>query len=115
MRLLVLLVGVRAILSGVIFLVIKFIRGEFEDEGGAGRAFECGFEPLGESRVGLSMRFFILVRLFLIFDVEVVLILPLVLNEVAAGWFYFGFVVIFIILVGGLGYEWEEGRLRWVR
>lgn len=82
---------------------------------GGGRAFECGFEPLGESRVGLSMRFFILVRLFLIFDVEVVLLLPLVLNEGFTGWFYLGFLVIFIVLLGGLGYEWFEGSLRWVR
>lgn len=108
-------VGLRVALGGIIFFLIKFIRAEMDEEMGAVSAFECGFEPLGESRVGLSIRFFILIRLFLIFDVEVVLILPFVLNERVAGWFLLGFRVVFVILVGGLGYEWEEGRLRWVR
>lgn len=48
----------------------------------------------------------------MIFDVEVVVLLPLVVNDGFSCWFYGGFVVIFLVLLGGLVYEWFEGRLR---
>ena len=38
--------------------------------------FECGFERFSSCRVPFSIRFFIIAIVFLVFDVEVVLILP---------------------------------------
>lgn len=40
--------------------------------------FECGFEALTSTRVPFSIKYFLIILLFLVFDVEVVLILPLV-------------------------------------
>ena len=39
--------------------------------------YECGFDPVSPTRVRFSLRFYVLIVLFVIFDVEVVLIVPL--------------------------------------
>ena len=41
-------------------------------------AFECGLEPLGDSRMKFEILFFIIALLYLIFDLEIVLLFPLV-------------------------------------
>ena len=75
-------------------------------------AFECGFDVVSDSRVPFSLRFFLLTVVFLIFDVEIVLLLPIpfvverVEGSVVAG-------VFFGVLILGLVYEWYDGSLDW--
>nr|UYO78013.1 NADH dehydrogenase subunit 3 [Levantina rechingeri] len=78
--------------------------------------FECGFEPLTAIRQPFSIRFFILVVLFLVFDVESVLLFPCLSNitshtPYASGLSLYLFA---IILFGGLLYEWYNSMLEWV-
>lgn len=78
--------------------------------------FECGFDPLAGARLPFSMRFFLLAVLFLIFDVEIVLLMPLPLVFRLRGWervILMGYIFIFVLLVG-LFHEWREGSLNWV-
>ena len=79
-------------------------------------AFECGFDPLRSCRSPFSFRFFVLALLFLIFDVEIVLIvrfcyrLKIVsITMPSVGLFFFFF--FFIILLLGLIHEANEGAL----
>nr|YP_009318348.1 NADH dehydrogenase subunit 3 [Angaria delphinus]AOZ71829.1 NADH dehydrogenase subunit 3 [Angaria delphinus] len=78
--------------------------------------FECGFDPMGSARLPFSLRFFLLAVIFLIFDVEIVLLFPAVLKLstgldpfIFAGLFSFLF-----ILILGLFHEWNEGSLDWI-
>jgi NADH-ubiquinone oxidoreductase chain 3 len=41
-------------------------------------AFECGFDPFRSSRLPFSLRFYLIALIFLIFDVELVLIIPVI-------------------------------------
>lgn len=78
--------------------------------------YECGFEPIAPTRVSFSLRFFLIGVIFLIFDLEVVLILPFVLGlEGNFDWFFNIAMVFFLVVLRvGLVHEWKEGSLDWV-
>lgn len=78
--------------------------------------FECGFDPKDTARLPFSMRFFLLAVVFLIFDIEVALLFPVVLG-LAVGKLTItvtAAVIFLTILLLGLLYEWNQGSLRWV-
>nr|AEV91691.1 NADH dehydrogenase subunit 3 [Thysanoessa raschii] len=77
--------------------------------------FECGFDPKGTARLPFSLRFFLIAVIFLIFDVEITLLLPMasIINIVnLQSWTITGFVFLLILLVG-LYHEWNQGALDW--
>jgi len=78
--------------------------------------YECGENPEGSPWVKFNIRFYVVALIFLIFDVEVVLLIPWALVYKGSG--ILGFLVgaIFLILLGlGMAYEWRKGDLEWVR
>nr|YP_009379685.1 NADH dehydrogenase subunit 3 [Gammarus fossarum]ARQ82004.1 NADH dehydrogenase subunit 3 [Gammarus fossarum] len=77
--------------------------------------FECGFDPSKKARTPFSLRFFMITILFLIFDVELVLMLPLGLLMEHSNPFLIlcaGMVLIHLICLGLL-HEWNQGALAW--
>nr|QNE85822.1 NADH dehydrogenase subunit 3 [Tipula varipennis]WVH44999.1 NADH dehydrogenase subunit 3 [Tipula varipennis] len=77
--------------------------------------FECGFDPKSSSRLPFSLRFFLITIIFLIFDVEIALILPMILvinYSDLIMWMSTSIIFILILLIG-LYHEWNQGALNW--
>nr|YP_097278.1 NADH dehydrogenase subunit 3 [Bolitoglossa n. sp. RLM-2004]AAU20728.1 NADH dehydrogenase subunit 3 [Bolitoglossa n. sp. RLM-2004] len=76
--------------------------------------YECGFDPLGSARLPFSIRFFLIAILFLLFDLEIALLLPTpwatqMLTTTTLMWS----ITILTLLTLGLMYEWAQGGLEW--
>lgn len=77
--------------------------------------YECGIETVGPAWIQFKAQYYIYTLVFLVFDVEVVLLFPwavayhqLPLFAVVEG------VIFILILLGGLLYAWRKGALEWL-
>nr|YP_010574727.1 NADH dehydrogenase subunit 3 [Triopha modesta]UZI00298.1 NADH dehydrogenase subunit 3 [Triopha modesta] len=77
--------------------------------------FECGFDPLSKMRSPFSTRFFLLVVLFLIFDVEIALLFPVlsIFSTNVTILMTSALILFLLILLFGMFHEWNEGALDW--
>lgn len=78
--------------------------------------YECGENPEGSPWVKFNIRFYVVALIFLIFDVEIVLLFPWALTYKEFG--FIGFLVgaiFLLILFLGMAYEWRKGDLEWAR
>nr|ATD83379.1 NADH dehydrogenase subunit 3 [Piculus litae] len=77
--------------------------------------YECGFDPLGSARLPFSIRFFLVAILFLLFDLEIALLLPLPwatqLQSPTTTLTWASTIILLLTL--GLIYEWIQGGLEW--
>nr|BDQ44446.1 NADH dehydrogenase subunit 3 [Pheretima okutamaensis] len=77
--------------------------------------FECGFDPKNTARIPFSMRFFLLAIIFIVFDIEIVLLMPVPTMLMTSYnthimLIYSAFIIVLVI---GLIHEWNEGSLDW--
>nr|YP_010329908.1 NADH dehydrogenase subunit 3 [Cucullia pustulata]UNP54658.1 NADH dehydrogenase subunit 3 [Cucullia pustulata] len=77
--------------------------------------FECGFDPKSSARIPFSLHFFLITVIFLIFDIEIALIFPIIylfklVNFII--WTKISFFFILILLIG-LYHEWNQNMLNW--
>ncbi|GAB4442758.1 MAG: NADH-quinone oxidoreductase subunit A [Anaerolineae bacterium] len=76
--------------------------------------YECGIETVGEGQEQLKVQYYLFALVFLVFDVEVVLLLPWALAYQQLPLFALVAGVTFIFLVAdGLVYAWRKGALEW--
>nr|AKE35377.1 NADH dehydrogenase subunit 3 [Vanellus sp.] len=77
--------------------------------------YECGFDPLGSARLPFSIRFFLVAILFLLFDLEIALLLPLpwaIQLQSPVSTLTWASTIITLLTLGLL-YEWAQGGLEW--
>nr|WES82289.1 NADH dehydrogenase subunit 3 [Zootermopsis angusticollis] len=77
--------------------------------------FECGFDPMGSARLPFSLRFFLIAIMFLVFDVEIALLLPMTVVMTSSNMMSWATIstLFVIILIIGLYHEWNQGSLEW--
>nr|YP_001994308.1 NADH dehydrogenase subunit 3 [Maulisia mauli]WNH24116.1 NADH dehydrogenase subunit 3 [Maulisia argipalla]BAG49404.1 NADH dehydrogenase subunit 3 [Maulisia mauli] len=77
--------------------------------------YECGFDPLGSARLPFSLRFFLVAILFLLFDLEIALLLPLpwATQLLTPVYTFLWAAAVLALLTLGLIYEWTQGGLEW--
>lgn len=110
-----------AILPPAILFVSKFFRPSYPHSGKL-MTYECGELPKGSAYVMFNNRFYLVAIAFLVFDVEVALLFPVLRlfrgavegGAGAAPVFLLAFAFLFVLLIG-LVYEWKKGDIDWVK
>jgi NADH-quinone oxidoreductase subunit A len=79
-------------------------------------SYECGERTIGTSWVRFNIRFYVIALLFIIFDVEILLLFPWGVVYRELGLIAFIEMLVFIgLLLVGLAYLWKKGDLEWVK
>lgn len=105
----------------VVNLILSDVLGRKRKSIAKGSAYECGMTPVGSARLRLSVHFYLVAVLFILFDVESIFLIPWAaaakrFAELGVGGIVFLEVAFFVlVLVVGLVYEWRRGGLRWDR
>lgn len=112
-----------AVAVGLVFIVLllgKLLRPDVPDPEKA-TIYECGERPIGPAWFAFNPRFYIVALIFVIFDVEVVFMFPVIAvfrrwMEAGFGmWAYLEITIFVAILAAGLAYVWRTGDLAWVK
>lgn len=77
--------------------------------------YECGFDPVGSARLPFSIKFFLVAITFLLFDLEIALLLPLPWALQTDNLITILIIALLLIslLAASLAYEWAEKGLEW--
>nr|AKC99326.1 NADH dehydrogenase subunit 3 [Pseudois nayaur szechuanensis] len=77
--------------------------------------YECGFDPMGSARLPFSMKFFLVAITFLLFDLEIALLLPLPWASQTTNLNTMLTMALLLIslLAASLAYEWTQKGLEW--
>ncbi|MBB3841628.1 NADH-quinone oxidoreductase subunit A [Runella defluvii] len=77
-------------------------------------AFECGIESKGDARTPISIKYFLVAILFVLFDVEVIFMYPWAVNFQKLGSLGFVEMILFMgLLLAGFYYIIRKGVLDW--
>lgn len=76
--------------------------------------YECGFEPYGDTRNQFNIRFYIIAILFILFDIEILFLLPWCVSISQLNLLAFWSMVEFLVELGiGFIYAWCVGAIEW--
>jgi len=95
------------ILVGLLHFLL-FLLSFAKSRGNKLTSFESGFTSVGMSQKSFSLQFFLLIVVFIIFDIEVVLLLGFVVKDF---WGRIGIMIVVGFVLGGLFLEWKTGKL----
>jgi NADH-quinone oxidoreductase subunit A len=107
-------VGVVGLLIPLTLLLARLVRTQ-KDSKVKLMPYECGVDPIDNSRGRYTVRYYIVAILFVVFDVETIFLFPWAVRFKALGVFGLIEMLIFLgILVVGYIWIWKKGALEWV-
>jgi NADH-quinone oxidoreductase subunit A len=110
----IVILGFLGILNAVLIIGLGQMIGAVRPTAVKSSPYESGMTPLGGTRERLSVNFYIVGILFIVFDIETIFLLPwaVVFRDLPLS----GFVamLVFLAVLGvGLAYAWKKGALEW--
>lgn len=103
-----------AIIMGATVVALSVVFGPKNKTKWKQEVYESGSKPLGDARIRLDIKFYMLAISFIMFDVEAVFLVPWAVVSHRYGLYGFAVAMVFVfILVVGLVYEWAKGGLEW--
>jgi NADH-quinone oxidoreductase subunit A len=105
---------VMALVLAVLVVVLGHVFGPRRPTLRKGQPYESGMSPYGPGTRRISVRYYLVAVLFILFDVEVIFFLPWAVVFRQLGWFALAEMVLFVvILMVGYVYAWKKGALEW--
>src|SRR6186713_2648835 len=110
----ILLLAVIGVGFGIVSVVISRFLGPRNPTAEKLAPYECGMPPVGDARERMSVKFYLVAMIFLLFDIEVAFLYPWAMALRELGWAGFVQVVLFMaLLLTGYVYVWRKGALDW--
>ncbi len=102
-----------ALLMGVTLIAASLLRPKKPSKAKL-ETYECGMETVGDTWVQFRVQYYVLALVFVVFDIEAVLLFPVAVAFNALSWLAVFNVIIFIlVLLAALAYAWRKGALDW--
>lgn len=99
---------------GVLVVIIGAVFGPHRPTRKKGNPYESGMIPYGSGQRRMSVRYYLIAVLFILFDVEVIFFLPWAVTFRKLGLYSLIEMLVFIfILTVGYIYVWKKGALEW--
>jgi NADH-quinone oxidoreductase subunit A len=103
-----------ALALGLVLVICSYLLAKNTQNFDKNIAYECGFDPFEEARKEFNIKYYLVGVLFIIFDLEIVYLLPGIINLNQLNIVnYISILLFFILLTIGFVYEWVSGALDW--
>nr|AQP26803.1 NADH dehydrogenase subunit 3 [Amitermes sp. 4 TB-2017] len=115
MTIIVTMATLAILLTSAVMMLTTLISKKMNEDREKSSPFECGFDPKNSARLPFSSRFFLIAVIFMIFDVEIALLLPMPITMLTSNiksWMIISSVFLLILIIG-LYHEWNQGSLEW--
>ena len=120
----VLLVAAFVVANAVLMLALSHVLSNYRRTPVKTSPYESGMPVLGDARERFSVKFYLVAMLFILFDIEVVFMIPWAVafsralgagagDGLGAGVLLLEMLVFMLILVVGYVYVWKRGALQW--
>lgn len=109
------IIFILALILCTLFWIISFLRNKRINFKNKFYSFECGFNPFTSPQSFFSIQFFKILIIFLLFDIEIIIIIPIPLYHPITFINYTFYILIIRIIILGLIFEWKEGSLEWLK